>query len=51
MPVELHDSPIVGATKPNHLDDAVKAIGVKLSAEEVTELEAAYTPHAVVGFS
>ena len=45
------DSPIVGATKPNHLDDAAKAIDVKLSTEEISELEAAYTPHAVVGFS
>jgi len=44
------DSPIVGATKPNHLADAVAALGVKLSAEEVSELEAGYIPHPVLGF-
>jgi len=32
-------SPIVGATKPHHLDDAVAAVGVELSAEEVQTLE------------
>jgi aryl-alcohol dehydrogenase-like predicted oxidoreductase len=44
-------SPIVGATKPNHLSDAVGALSVKLSAEEVAALEEAYVPHPVVGFS
>ena len=43
-------SPIVGATKPNHLDDAVAALSVKLSPEEVAELEQAYVPHPVLGF-
>jgi len=43
-------SPIVGATKPNHLDDAVRALDVKLSPEEIVELEAAYIPHPVLGF-
>ncbi|QCI66400.1 aldo/keto reductase [Phreatobacter stygius] len=43
-------APIVGATKPHHLDDAVAALAVKLSPEEVAELESAYVPHAVTGF-
>ncbi len=45
------DSPIVGATKSHHLEAAVQALDVKLSADEIAELEAAYIPHAVVGFS
>jgi aryl-alcohol dehydrogenase-like predicted oxidoreductase len=44
-------APIVGASKPGHLDDAVKAIDVKLTPEEVASLEAAYVPHPVLGFS
>jgi aryl-alcohol dehydrogenase-like predicted oxidoreductase len=44
------DSPIVGATKPSHLEDAVRALQVKLSPEEIAELEAAYIPHPVLGF-
>jgi aryl-alcohol dehydrogenase-like predicted oxidoreductase len=44
-------APIVGATKPNHLDDAVAALAVKLTAEEITALEEPYVPHPVVGFS
>src|SRR5580693_9198989 len=44
-------SPIVGATKPEHLRDAVAALELKLSAEEVAELEAPYVPHAVAGFN
>jgi 1-deoxyxylulose-5-phosphate synthase len=44
------DSPIVGATKPYHLEDAVRALEVKLSPEEIAELEAAYVPHPVLGF-
>jgi len=44
-------SPIVGATKPHHLDEAVAALSVKLSPEEITRLEEAYLPHAVAGFS
>jgi aryl-alcohol dehydrogenase-like predicted oxidoreductase len=43
-------SPIVGATKPHHLEDAVRALEVKLSPEEIAELEAAYVPHPVLGF-
>jgi 1-deoxyxylulose-5-phosphate synthase len=44
-------APIVGATKQNHLDDAVAALAVKLSAEEIAALEEPYAPHPVVGFS
>ncbi|RJF89504.1 aldo/keto reductase [Oleomonas cavernae] len=44
-------SPIVGATKPRHLDDAVAALSVKLTADEVTALEAPYVPHGVVGYA
>jgi aryl-alcohol dehydrogenase-like predicted oxidoreductase len=43
-------APIVGATKLHHLDDAIAAINVKLSAEEIAALEEPYVPHAVVGF-
>jgi aryl-alcohol dehydrogenase-like predicted oxidoreductase len=45
------DSPIVGATKPHHLEDAVAALDVELSADEVARLEAPYTPREVAGFS
>ncbi len=43
-------SPIVGATKPHHLDDAVAALDLHLDAEETAQLEAAYRPHPVRGF-
>jgi aryl-alcohol dehydrogenase-like predicted oxidoreductase len=43
-------APIVGATKLQHLDDALAAVGDKLSADEIASLEAPYVPHAVVGF-
>ena len=43
-------APIVGATRMGHLDDAVAALSVKLTAEEIAELEAPYVPHAVTGF-
>jgi len=42
-------APIVGATKLQHLDDAVAALSLKLSAEEIAALEAPYVPHAMVG--
>jgi aryl-alcohol dehydrogenase-like predicted oxidoreductase len=42
-------APIVGATKLQHLDDAVAALSLKLTAEEIAQLEAPYVPHAVVG--
>lgn len=44
-------APIVGASKPAHLDDAIAALDLELSDDEVARLEAPYVPHAVVGFS
>jgi aryl-alcohol dehydrogenase-like predicted oxidoreductase len=44
-------SPIIGATKVQHLDDAVAALTVKLSPEEIASLEEPYVPHPVAGFS
>jgi aryl-alcohol dehydrogenase-like predicted oxidoreductase len=43
-------APIVGASKPGHLDDAIAALDLVLSAEEIETLEAPYVPHEVVGF-
>jgi 1-deoxyxylulose-5-phosphate synthase len=43
-------SPIVGATRPHHIDDAVAAVELELSADEIARLEEPYTPHPVVGF-
>ncbi|HVA74770.1 MAG TPA: aldo/keto reductase, partial [Acidimicrobiales bacterium] len=43
-------APIVGATKMHHLDDAVAAIDLHLSAEEIALLEEPYVAHPVVGF-
>jgi aryl-alcohol dehydrogenase (NADP+) len=42
-------APIVGASKLNHLDEAIDALSVKLTAEECTYLEELYQPHTVVG--
>ncbi len=44
-------SPIVGATKPHHLTDAVQAVEIELSADEIARLEEPYTPHAIAGFA
>ena len=44
-------APIVGATKPHHLDDAVAAVDLELSADEIRRLEEPYTPHPIVGFA
>ena len=44
-------APIIGATKMAHLDDAVAALSLQLSPEEIRRLEEPYVPHAVVGFS
>ena len=44
-------SPIVGATKAHHLTDAVAALSVRLTPDEIASLEASYIPHAIVGFS
>jgi 1-deoxyxylulose-5-phosphate synthase len=43
-------APIIGASKPQHLPDAVAALALTLSAEEVRALEAPYVPHAIAGF-
>jgi 1-deoxyxylulose-5-phosphate synthase len=43
-------SPIVGVTKMSHLDDAIAAVDLALTADEVASLEEPYTPHPVVGF-
>ncbi|MEK4879802.1 MULTISPECIES: aldo/keto reductase [Paenibacillus] len=42
-------SPIIGATKPNHLEDAVAALSVKLEPSEIASLEEPYVPHPVIG--
>ena len=44
-------APIVGATRLQHLDDALAAVTLKLSAEEIALLEEPYVPHRVVGFA
>ncbi|EPH40818.1 aldo/keto reductase [Streptomyces aurantiacus] len=44
-------APIVGATKLKHLDDAIAAVEVSLSEEEIARLEAPYRPHPVLGHS
>ena len=43
-------APIVGATKLQHLDDALASVRVKLSEDEMALLEEPYVPHVVVGF-
>ncbi|UXX92007.1 aldo/keto reductase [Streptomyces sp. AD2-2] len=51
----LHQStvaaPIVGAAKPQHIEDAVAAVELELSDRELEELEQPYTPHAISGHS
>jgi aryl-alcohol dehydrogenase-like predicted oxidoreductase len=42
-------APIVGATKLEHLTDAIAALEVTLSEEETARLEAPYRPHPVIG--
>ncbi len=44
-------SPIVGVTKMAHLDDAIAAVDLQLTADEIASLEEPYTPHPVVGFA
>ncbi len=43
-------APIVGATRPQHLEDAVAAVQLQLTDEELDRLEQHYVPHAVEGF-
>ena len=42
-------APVVGATKPHHIDGAVKAVDLQLTEEECAYLEEPYVPHALVG--
>jgi aryl-alcohol dehydrogenase-like predicted oxidoreductase len=42
-------APIIGATKISHLEEAVGALSVKLTQEDVTYLEEPYVPHRIVG--
>jgi 1-deoxyxylulose-5-phosphate synthase len=44
-------APIVGASKMQHLDDAVAALEVRLTAEEIARLNEPYKPHRVLGHS
>jgi aryl-alcohol dehydrogenase (NADP+) len=44
-------APIVGATKPQHLDDAIAAIDIELTDEEIKALESPYRPRPVAGFN
>ncbi len=44
-------APIVGATRMEHLETAVAALGVRLTAEEVAALEAPYVAHPIAGFA
>lgn len=43
-------APIVGASKQQHLNDAVAALSLHLTPEEISALEEPYVPHPVVGF-
>lgn len=43
-------APIIGATKMHHLDDAVAALTIKLTPEEIASMEEPYVPHPVLGF-
>jgi len=42
-------SPIVGITDPRHLDDALAAVELRLTEDEVAELAEGYLPHAIAG--
>jgi aryl-alcohol dehydrogenase-like predicted oxidoreductase len=44
-------APIIGASKPLHITDAVEALTLRLEPDEIEALEAPYVPHAIVGFS
>ena len=44
-------APIVGASKPQHLSDALAALTLHLEAAEIAKLEAPYVPHTIVGHS
>jgi 1-deoxyxylulose-5-phosphate synthase len=42
-------APIIGASREGHLDDAVAAVDLRLTDEEIAAVEAPYRPHAVIG--
>ena len=42
-------APIIGASKPHHLEDAVAALSLKLTPQEISKLESVYVPHPVLG--
>jgi aryl-alcohol dehydrogenase-like predicted oxidoreductase len=44
-------APIVGATQPNHLTEAVAALSLRLTPQEIAALEKPYVPHLVAGFN
>jgi hypothetical protein len=45
-PTPVVTAPIVGATRPSHLDDAIASLDLELTGEETARLEAHYTPRA-----
>jgi aryl-alcohol dehydrogenase (NADP+) len=42
-------APIIGATKTHHLKQIFEAVDIKLSTEQVKELEKPYRPHPIIG--
>jgi aryl-alcohol dehydrogenase-like predicted oxidoreductase len=44
-------APIIGASKPHHMDDALGALAIRLSDDEVKKLEEPYQPHHILGHS
>lgn len=44
-------APIIGATKPHHLDDAIAALSDQLTIEEIARLEEPYRPHPIIAHS
>lgn len=44
-------APIIGATKPHHLEEAAQAVQLKLSEDEIATLEEAYVPHPIAGMA
>jgi len=47
---EAISAPIIGATRPGHLDDAVAAVDLALGEKDVDRLESPYQPHALYGY-
>jgi aryl-alcohol dehydrogenase-like predicted oxidoreductase len=44
-------APIVGASKPEHLDQAIDAVSIRLTPDQVKLLEEPYRPHRIMGHS